>query len=134
MVDYSNYPIFLLINILWGNSKDIYDLNELISIDNQANYRKQRSICYDCVNEVRIELRNKWLPLLAPLLPLFIRFQNQKIAYSPKRHSRESYMIFLNSKRHTLVRHQELINQYDLQRSRRRRTTVATTTRGCLRQ
>ena len=118
MVDYSNYPIFSLVNILWGNSKDIYDLNELISIDNQANYRKQRSICYDCVNEVRIELR----------------FQNQKIAYSPKRHSRESYMIFLNSKRHTLVRHQELINQYDLQRSRRRRTTVATTTRGCLRQ
>ena len=43
------------------------------------------------VQDVHTALREKWLPQLPPLLPLLLRYQNQKIIYNPQPHDRQSY-------------------------------------------
>ena len=135
MVDYSNYSIFILLNILWDNWEQIHALDALIQIDTIHLYERQRQNCYEVVKEVRDALREKWFPQLPPLLPLLLRYQNIKTIYSSKLHDRRSYLRLLNRKRLYLERHQRLIDEHEHRRStRRRRTLVVNTTRAFLRQ
>ena len=69
MADYSTYPIFSLLNILWETWEQIHALDALISIDTLHIYEAQRHYTFDVACEVRTSLRQKWLAQLPPLLP-----------------------------------------------------------------
>ena len=78
-------------NILWDNWKQVHAYDALIQIDTLHLYEAQRRNCYEIVRDVHTALREKWLPQLPPLLPLLLRYQNQKIIYNPQPHDRQPY-------------------------------------------
>lgn len=118
MVDYSTFTIFQILCLLWDRYEEKRMLNALIHIDVLESYLDQRRNCYKDVDEISTAIKQKWsISLLPPFLPLQLRYQNQKLAYNPKRYSKNSYLRLLNRKRKSLQRHQHLIDRYNRRRS-----------------